>query len=116
MKKALLVWGLILGLTLCFGFAQAADNNCFTAAGTLAADAQSIRQTALGMGWTVGKTSSTTAASVIKGKVKLYPKGKVQTCLQVNSAGNGLEIKVQSDASDAGQAKWHKLPAKKKAK
>ena len=64
------------------------------------------------MNWKVGKISSISAATYIKGKVKLYPQGKVEVCLRENTL-NELEFKAQSSASDASEAIWRSLPAKK---
>jgi hypothetical protein len=95
----------------CMGAAHA--DECFKASGALGDDAQTIRQTAGGIGWTVGVPASLAAASVVKGKVALYPKGTVQVCLDGDRAGE-LSIKVQASSADAGAAEWHKVPAKRK--
>ncbi len=107
-RNSLLVGALLLGAApLCW-----AADTCFIAAKKLTEDAQDIRLKALDMGWTVGKTASLSAASVIETKASVYPKDEVEVCLRV--AGEKLQVKVQSKAKDAGQAEWHGLPATKK--
>lgn len=99
-------------VVLALGTTSAFANSCFVATGELGQDAQTIRQTAAQMGWVVGNAASLTASGVAKGKVKLYPKGSTKVCLGVD-AKNELAINIQSDSSDAGQAEWRKLPAKR---
>ena len=94
---------LILALSV-----SAAHAKCFTATGEAMSDAQSIRK----MGWKVGKTSSITAGTFIKGKVTLYPQGRVEVCLREGVNGR-LLYKAQSSASGAGEAKWRNTFGKK---
>lgn len=84
---------------------------CFKASGDLGNDAQVIRQTASQMGWIVGNAASLGASGIAKGKVKLYPKGTTMICMKLGD--HDLMIRIQSDSSDAGDAKWHKLASKK---
>ena len=100
----------ILAVAILGTMAQA--NECFTAKGKAFSDGQSIRKVAKFMDWKVGKMASISAATFIKGKVKLYPQGKVEVCLRENTL-NELEFKAQSSASDAGEAVWRSLPAEK---
>lgn len=104
MKKIILAVAILGTLT------QA--NECFTAKGKAFSDGQTIRKVAKNMDWKVGKMSSISAGTFIKGKVNLYPQGKVEVCLRENNLGE-LEFKAQSNASDAGEALWRSLPAKK---
>ena len=99
-------------LVLIGGLGTAHADECFKASGAMGEDAQTIRQKAASMGWTVGTPASLTAAGVVKGKVALYPKGSVEVCLRP-AAGNELALRVQASSSDAGNAEWHKLPAKR---
>ena len=92
---------------------SAAYANCFTATGEAMSDAQSIRKMALAMGWKVGKTSSITAGTFIKGKVTLYPQDSVEVCLREGLNGK-LLYKAQSSSSGAGEAKWRNTFGKKK--
>ena len=99
-------------LTLAVLGTMAQANECFTAKGKAFSDGQSIRKIAKSMDWKVGKMASISAATFIKGKVKLYPQGKVEICLRENTL-NELEFKAQSSASDAGEAIWRSLPSSK---
>jgi hypothetical protein len=90
--------------------ASSADE-CFNSSKKLNDDAQTIRLKAMDMGWTVGKSASITAASIVKGKSEIYPKDNVEICLR--EEGVLLQIKVQSQSKDAGIAKWHKVIARK---
>ena len=92
--------------------ASAAHAKCFTATGEAMSDAQSIRKMALSMGWKVGKTSSITAGTFIKGKVTLYPQDRVEVCLREGVNGK-LLYQAQSSASGAGEAKWRNTFGKK---
>lgn len=85
---------------------------CFDAKGKAFSDGQTIRKIAKNMDWKVGKMASISAGTFIKGKVNLYPQGKVEVCLRENTL-NELEFKAQSSASDAGEAVWRNLPGKK---
>ena len=85
---------------------------CFLSEQALNVDAQTIRQKALEMGWEVGKTASLTAAGLVSGKATLYPKDPIEICIK--EEGDRLLARVQSKASDAGQADWHDLYASKK--
>ena len=62
----------VAALTLLAGLAlvttPAAAEQCFASEQSLNVDAQSIRQKALGMGWTVGKTASFPAAGLVSSK------------------------------------------------
>jgi len=104
MKKIILAVAILGTLT------QA--NECFTATGKAFSDGQTIRKISKKMDWKVGKMSSISAATYIKGKVKLYPQGNVEVCLRENTL-NELEFKAQASASDADEAIWRSLPAKK---
>ena len=104
MKKVILALAILGTLT------QA--NECFTAKGKAFSDGQTIRKVAKTMDWKVGKMSSISAGTFIKGKVNLYPQGTVKVCLRENTL-NDLEFKAQSSASDAGEAVWRPLPGKK---
>ncbi|MFZ0789813.1 MAG: hypothetical protein WAM94_09345 [Chromatiaceae bacterium] len=106
MTTAALIAG--LGLT-----AQAAwAEQCFLSEQALNVDAQNIRQRALEMGWEVGKTASLTAAGLVSGKATIYPKDPIEICIKEEE--DRLLARVQSKASDAGQADWHDLYASKK--
>jgi hypothetical protein len=85
---------------------------CFNSSGKLNEDAQTIRLKTRDMGWSVGKPSSLAAATIIEGKVKLYPKDNVEVCLREH--GGDLQIKAQSKSEDAGKAKWHVIRSRKK--
>lgn len=95
---------------------------CFTATGfsgevkfkscrVLAADAQTIRLKALEMGWTVNKPFSLVAASVIMGKVLIYPKSEVEVSLR--ESDGQLQIRAQALSKDAGTAYWHNIHAER---
>lgn len=86
---------------------------CFVASGKAMTDAQTIRKSAVELGWKVGKTASIAAGTFIKGKVALYPQGDIQVCLRVNKSDE-LVFKAQSSSSDAGEAEWRNLHGKKK--
>ena len=66
------------------------------------------------MGWTVGKSASITAASIVKGKAEIYPKDNVEICLR-EEEGN-LQVRAQSKSRDANEARWRDLMAKKTGK
>jgi len=101
-------------LTLCIVTVSASSyaNSCFEAKGRAFSDAQSIRKIAKNMGWNVGKATSVTAGIFIRGKAKLYPQERVNVCLRINYK-NELEFKAQSKSTDAGEAEWRNLLAKK---
>jgi len=94
-------------LTATASFAE----ECFNSSKKLNDDAQTIRLKAMDMGWNVGKSSSITAAGVVKGKAEIYPKDNVEICLREED--ETLQIKVQSKSRDAGEAKWRNVMAKK---
>lgn len=105
--------GIVLASVMVLGLSsQALADECFTAVKKLTEDAQNIRLKALDMGWQVGKTTSLTAASLVGGKAKIYPKDDVEVCLKEEEGK--LLARVQSKAKDAGQAEWHNLYGKKK--
>jgi hypothetical protein len=106
MTTAALIAG--LGLTAQATWAE----QCFLSEQALNVDAQTIRQKALEMGWEVSKTASLTAAGLVSGKATLYPKDPIEVCIR--QEGDRLLARVQSKASDAGQADWHDLYASKK--
>ncbi|RUM65790.1 MAG: hypothetical protein DSZ05_05490 [Sulfurospirillum sp.] len=58
------------------------------------------------MGWKVFKPVSIVAGTLIKSKVKFYPEDNVFVCMRPNKLGE-VEIRVQSDAKDAGKAAWN---------
>ena len=64
------------------------------------------------MGWKVYKPVSIVAGTLIKTKVKIYPEDNVNVCLRKNKIGE-VEIRVQSDAIDAGSANWNVIFGKK---
>jgi hypothetical protein len=105
----------VAALTLLAGLAlvttPAAAEQCFASEQSLNVDAQSIRQKALGMGWTVGKTASFTAAGLVSSKAVIYPKDPIEICLDEQEGK--LYARVQSKSPDAGQAEWHDLYAEK---
>ena len=84
----------------------AKEMECFKAKGELFEDAQHLRKVALSMGWKVYKPVSLVAGTLIKTKVKLYPEDNVFVCMRPNKLGE-VEIRVQSDAKDAGKAAWN---------
>lgn len=106
-------------LCVCFALPSVGSawgqENCFQASGMANEDAQNIRLLALDMGWEVGKTTSLTAAGIVKGKVKLYPKDAVDVCLR-QFGQDELQILAQSRSEDAGKATWHKIPAKRRTR
>ncbi len=79
---------------------------CFEAKGSIFEDAQHLRKIALSMGWKVFKPVSLVAGTLIKTKVNFYPQDHVFVCLRPNRLGE-VEIRVQSDAKDAGKAAWN---------
>jgi len=97
-------------LTMCSSITFA---DCFTATGSAMKDGQTLRKNAISMGWKVGKASSITAGTFIKGKAKLYPQEKVTVCMR-ESSSEGLQFKAQSASSDADEAIWRNLPAEQK--
>ena len=103
---------LLLTSLILFSTSKAHADQCFSAVGKALKDAQTIRKTAQLMNWKVGKSASIAAGNVIKGKKVIYPQDKLQVCLRATSIGT-LEIKAQSNSSDAGQASWINLPATK---
>lgn len=103
--KKIIVTTALLGISL-FG------SECFNATGKAFSDGQTIRKVANAMDWEISKTASITAATFIKGKVKLYPQDTIQVCLETKNGE--LQFKAQSSASDAGIAEWRKLPGKRK--
>ncbi len=84
---------------------------CFKAQGKVFSDAQHLRKVALSMGWKVYKPVSLVAGTLIKTKVKLYPEDNVNVCLRKNRIGE-VEIRVQSEALDAGTAHWNVILGK----
>jgi hypothetical protein len=105
---------LVLKISIAFILLTSAASfadECFNSSKKLNDDAQTIRLKAMDMGWSVGKSSSITTASVIKGKSEIYPKDSVEICLR--EEGVTLQIKIQSNSRDAGIAKWRKVIAKK---
>lgn len=84
---------------------------CFNASGKAFSDAQKIRKVAKSMGWKVGKVSSMTAGSFIKGKKVVYPQDALEVCLR--SSGGGIQFRAQSMASDAANAEWRNLRGKR---
>jgi hypothetical protein len=84
---------------------------CFNSSKKLNDDAQTIRLKAMDMGWKVGKSSSITAAGIVKGKAAIYPKDNVEICLREEV--ETLLIKAQSKSRDAGKAMWRKVIATK---
>lgn len=101
---------LLAGLMVLTAPATAAQ--CFASEQSLNVDAQNIRQQALAMGWTVGKTASFTAAGLVSSKAAIYPKDPVEICLEEKEGK--LLARVQSKSPDAGQAEWHDLYADKR--
>ncbi|RUM66581.1 MAG: hypothetical protein DSZ05_04040 [Sulfurospirillum sp.] len=84
----------------------AGEMECFKAEGHIFEDAQHLRKIALSMGWKVFKPVSIVAGTLIKSKVKFYPEDNVFVCMRPNKLGE-VEIRVQSDAKDAGKAAWN---------
>ena len=103
--KKLIFTGILLPL---FFYSQlsAADMKCFKAKGHIFEDAQHLRKIALSMGWKVFKLVSIVAGTLIKTKVNFYPEDNVFVCMRPNELGE-VEIRVQSDAKDAGRAAWN---------
>ncbi len=103
MKKLLFVMLITSLVSLWAGeFAK----ECFKAKGSIFEDAQHLRKIALSMGWKVFKPVSLVAGTLIKTKVNFYPEDNVFVCLRPNKLGE-VEIRVQSDAKDAGKAAWN---------
>jgi hypothetical protein len=103
-------WSLLAGLMVVA--APASAQQCFASEQSLNVDAQNIRQKALAIGWTVGKTASFTAAGLVSSKAAIYPKDPVEICLDEKEGK--LLARVQSKSPDAGQAEWHDLYGEKR--
>ena len=93
-------------LITAFMILHADDMECFKAKGEIFEDAQHLRKISLSMGWNVYKPVSIVAGTLIKSKTKLYPEDNVYVCLRPTKLGE-VEIRVQSDAKDAGKAAWN---------
>lgn len=102
---------MVLVVSLGLVFPAAAEEICFPSAKKTSHDAQTIRLKAKDMGWTVSKTSSLSLATIIKGKVELYPQAVVEICLREES--KELQIRIQAQSEDAKKAKWRKVIAKR---
>jgi len=107
--KILLILKISFALILLASSTAFADE-CFNSSKKLNEDAQTIRLKAMDMEWKVSKTASLAAASIVKGKVELYPKDSVEICIR--EEGSDLQIKAQSKSRDAGKAEWHKIMGK----
>ncbi len=101
MKRLIFVLSITIFTTL-----YAGDMECFKAKGKIFEDAQHLRKIALSMGWNVYKPVSIVAGTLIKSKTKLFPEDNVFVCLRPTKLGE-VEIRVQSDAKDAGKAAWN---------
>ena len=104
--KILLILKISFALILLASSTAFADE-CFNSSKKLNEDAQTIRLKAMDMEWKVSKTASLAAASIVKGKVELYPKDSVEICIR--EEGSDLQIKAQSKSRDAGKAEWHSI-------
>jgi hypothetical protein len=65
------------------------------------------------LGWRPSRLASAGVAALIKGKVALYQKEPVQTC--VREVDRRLIFRVQVQCDYAGKAQWHPLPGKRLA-